>query len=56
MIFNKDNKLITCALSPDLSKALDCVNLNNLEFFLLWSKRNTLKLLASYLDNLVSVY
>jgi len=53
MIYNKDSKLITCTLFPDLSKAFDCVDHNILleKLFYYGVKGTPLKLLASYLDN-----
>jgi len=53
MICNKDNKLITCTLFLDLSKAFDCVDHKILleELFYYGVKGTPLKLLASYLDN-----
>ena len=53
MICNKDNKLITCTLFLDLSKAFDCVDHKTLleKLFYYGVKGTPLKLLASYLDN-----
>jgi len=53
MICNKDNKLITCTLFLDLSKAFDCVDHKILleKLFYYGVKRTPLKLLASYSDN-----
>jgi len=53
MIGNKDNKLITCTLFLDLSKAFDCVDHKILheKLFYYGVKGTPLKLLASYLDN-----
>ena len=53
MICNKDNKLITCTLFLDLSKAFDCVDHKILpeKLFYYGVKGTPLKLLASYLDN-----
>jgi len=52
MICNKDNKLITCTLFLDLSKAFDCVDHKVLleKLFFYGVKGTPLKLLASYLD------
>jgi len=52
-ICNKDNKLITCTLFLDLSKAFDCVDHKILleKLFYYGVKATSLKLLASYLDN-----
>jgi len=53
MICNKDNKLITCTLFLDLSKAFDCVDHKILLETLVYCgvKGTPRKLLASYLDN-----
>ena len=53
MICNKDNKLITCTLFLDLSKAFDCVDHDILleKLFYYRVKGTPRKLLASYLDN-----
>jgi len=53
MICNKDNKLITCTLFLDLSKAFGCVDHKILleKLFYYGVKGTPLKLLASYLDN-----
>jgi len=53
MICSKDNKLITCTLFLDQSKAFDCVDHKILleKLFYYGVKRAPLKLLASYLDN-----
>jgi len=53
MICNKDNKLITCTLFLDLSKAFDSVNYKILlqKLFYYEVKGTPLKLLASHLDN-----
>ena len=53
MICNKDNKLITCTLFLDLSKAFDCADHKLLleKLFYYGVKGTPLKLLASYLDN-----
>jgi len=53
MICNKDNKLITCTLFLDLSKAFDCVDHKILleKLFYHGVKGTPLKQLASYLDN-----
>jgi len=53
MICNKDNKLITCTLFLDLSKAFYCVDHKILfeKLFYYGVKGTPLKLLASYLDN-----
>ena len=53
MICNKDNKLITCILFLDLSKAFDCVDHKILleKLFYHGVKGTALKLLASHLDN-----
>jgi len=53
MICNKDNKLTTCTLFLDLSKAFGCVD-NKIyleKLFYYGVKGIPLKLLASYLDN-----
>jgi len=57
MFCNKDNKLITCTLYLDLSKAFDCVDHKILlEKLLYYGVKGTpLKLLASYLDNRIQV-
>ena len=53
MICNKDNKLITCTLFLDLSKAFHCVDHKILleKLFYHGVKGALLKLLTSYLDN-----
>jgi len=53
MICNKDNKLTTCTLFLDLTKAFDCVDHKILleKLFYYGIKGTPLKLLASYLDN-----
>jgi len=55
MICNKDNKLLTCTLFLDLSKAFDCVDHNILlvELFYYGVRGTPLKLLASYMDSRV---
>jgi len=53
MICNKDNKLITCTLFLELSKAFDCVDHKILleKLFYYGVKGKPLKPLPSYLDN-----